>query len=69
MEIFYTIGSIEKLIEGKGERTPEEVGGLHGFNKFFKVINDLTSSEYENMNAWATSQTERIFSLAYTNHR
>ena len=58
-----------KLIEGKGERPPEDVGGLHGFNEYLTVINDPTSPEYENMNAWAASQKERAFSLKYTNHR
>lgn len=58
-----------KLIEGKGERPPEDVGGLHGFNEYLTVINDPTSPEYENMSAWAESQKERTFSLKYTNHR
>lgn len=58
-----------KLIEGKGERPPEDVGGLHGFNEYLTVINDPTSPEYENMNAWAESQKERAFSLKYANHR
>lgn len=58
-----------KLLEGKGERPPEDVGGLHGFNEYLTVINDPTSPEYENMVAWAASQKERTFSLKYTNHR
>lgn len=58
-----------KLIEGKGERPPEDVGGLHGFNEYLTVINDPTSPEYKNMHAWAESQKERTFSLKYTNHR
>ena len=58
-----------KLIEGKGERPPEDIGGLHGFNEYLTVINDPTSPEYENFMAWAESQKERAFSLKYTNHR
>lgn len=58
-----------KLLESKGERPPEDVGGLHGFNEYLTVINDPTSPEYENMHAWAASQKERTFSLKYTNHR
>lgn len=58
-----------KLLESKGERPPEDVGGLHGFNEYLTVINDPNSPEYENMHAWAESQKERTFSLEYTNHR
>lgn len=58
-----------KLIEGKGERPPEDVGGLHGFNEYLTMINNPTSLEYENFMAWAASQKERTFSLDYTNHR
>lgn len=58
-----------KLIESKGERPPEDVGGLHGFNEYLTVINDPNSAEYEHFMAWAASQKERTFSLDYTNHR
>ncbi|MER2030879.1 MAG: plasmid pRiA4b ORF-3 family protein [Solibacillus sp.] len=58
-----------KLIEGKGERPPENVGGLHGFNEYLTIINESTSPEYENVMEWAASQKERSFSLAFTNHR
>ncbi|MEK5078009.1 plasmid pRiA4b ORF-3 family protein [Solibacillus sp. FSL W7-1436] len=58
-----------KLIEGKGERPPEDVGGLHGFNEYLAMINDPNSAEDKDFMEWAASQKERNFSLAYTNHR
>lgn len=58
-----------KLLEGKGERPPEDVGGLHGFNEYLAMINDPNSAEDEDFMGWAASQKERTFSLDYTNHR
>lgn len=58
-----------KLIEGKGERPLEDVGGLHGFNEYLAMINDPNSAENEDFMEWAASQKERNFSLDYTNHR
>lgn len=58
-----------KLIESKGERPPEDVGGLYGFNEYLTIVNDKASPEYESMRAWAESQKERTFSLDYTNEQ
>lgn len=58
-----------QFIEGKGERPPEDVGGLYGFNEYLKIIKEPTSTEYENIMVWAASQKERTFSLDYTNYR
>ena len=58
-----------KFLVGKGERPPEDVGGLHGFNEYLAIIKDPSSPEYENMIAWATAQKERAFSFEYMNHR
>lgn len=58
-----------KLIESKGERPPEDVGGLYGFNEYLTIVNDKASPEYESMRAWAESQKEQTFSLDYTNEQ
>lgn len=58
-----------KLLEGKGERPPENIGGLHGFNEYLAMFNDPNSAEDEDFMEWAASQKERNFSLDYTNHR
>lgn len=44
------------LLEGNGERPPEDVGGEHGFNEYLRIVNDATDPEHENMKIWATSK-------------
>lgn len=56
------------LIEKKGERPPEDVGGEYGFNEYLSVIHNLNSPEHGMMKTWAETQKERTFSLKYTNY-
>jgi hypothetical protein len=46
-------------LDGKGERPPEDVGGVCGYMEYIRVMADDTDPEHENMKTWAKSQGER----------
>lgn len=56
-------------LDGRGERPPEDVGGIGGYMEYIRVMADDTDPEYENMKAWAESQGERKQSPEEINSR
>ena len=44
---------IPYLLEQKGERPPEDVGGEGGFEEYMRIVSDPENSEYEFMVQWA----------------
>ena len=41
------------LLERKGERPPEDVGGPEGFEEYLRIVSDPESPEYEFMLQWS----------------
>jgi hypothetical protein len=56
-------------LDGRGERPPEDVGGIGGYMEYIRVMADDTDPEHENMKAWAESQGERKQSPEEINSR
>ena len=46
-------------LDGKGERPPEDVGGVYGYMEYMRSMADDTDPEHETMKTWAKSQGER----------
>ncbi len=57
------------LLEGKGERPPEDVGGSWGYHEYKRVMANPDDPEYESMKMWSESQKERNFSCEQINDR
>ncbi len=47
------------FLGGEGERPPEDVGGLGGYESYLEIIADKEHPEYESMVEWASYQRER----------
>ncbi len=47
------------LLEGEGERPPEDVGGSWGYHEYKRIMADKNDPEHESMKVWAESQKER----------
>jgi len=47
------------LLERKGERPPEDVGGEDGFEEYMRIISDPSNEEYESIMQWAKLTKER----------
>ena len=47
------------LLERKGERPPEDVGGEGGFEEYMRIISDPSDEEYESILKWAKYTKER----------
>lgn len=57
------------FVEGKGERPPEDVGGLPGYENYLSIIEDESHPEYEEIKEWAKGQSERKLSPEQINKR
>ena len=47
------------LLDGKGKRPPEDVGGEDGFEEYLQIVADENHPDYEDMIEWASVQKER----------
>lgn len=56
-------------LEGEGNRPPEDVRGIYGYEDYLRVIGDPTDSEHEHMLNWGQSQKARDFDLNTINFR
>lgn len=48
------------LLEGNGERPPEDVGGSWGYQEYMRIMSDESDPNYEDMKTWANGQKEKI---------
>lgn len=55
------------LLESKGQRPPEDVGGESGFEEYMRVISDPDSPDHEFMIQWAKSTKPRGRSIEEIN--
>lgn len=60
---------VPTLLEGEGERPPEDVGGSWGYHEYKRIMADETDPEHESMKVWAESQKERQRSYEVINDR
>ncbi len=60
---------VPTLLEGEGERPPEDVGGSWGYHEYKRIMADETDPEHESMKVWAESQKERQRSIEVINKR
>lgn len=56
-------------VEGNGERPPEDVGGITGFENYLWVMANKNDPMHEQLKAWAENQKERQFSREKINRR
>jgi hypothetical protein len=56
-------------LEGNGERPPEDVGGVWGFEEYLRVIKNEKDPGHDDMIAWAENQKERMQSSDEVNQR
>lgn len=47
------------LLERKGERPPEDVGGDGGFEEYMRIISDRNDPEYEAILRWSETTREK----------
>lgn len=59
--------SYPRVLEGKGNRPPEDVGGEGGYEEFLKITSDPKNPDYERLNAWATEQNPKEMDLVRIN--
>ena len=52
-----------------GDAPPEDVGGIHGYAEFLRILNDLTDPEYEDTKMWAKGMRYRPLDIAEINRR
>ena len=57
------------LLERKGNRPPEDVGGLAGYEEYLKVISNPNDEEYESMLTWVESLLEEDCTIEEINRR
>ena len=57
------------LVDRKGKRPPEDVGGESGFDEYLRIISDKNDPEYEEMIIWAEGQKERDRTMDEINER
>lgn len=58
-----------KILDGEGERPPEDVGGSGGFEEYLRIMANEQDPSYEDMKLWAEGQAERKFSHEKINKR
>ncbi|UNC91237.1 plasmid pRiA4b ORF-3 family protein [Candidatus Contubernalis alkaliaceticus] len=56
-------------IMGEGNAPPEDVGGVHGYEEFLKIIADPQHEEHKSTLTWARSQWHRDFDIDIVNRR
>lgn len=56
-------------LEGNGERPPEDVGGVWGFEEYLRTMENEKHPGYNDMKAWAENQKERKLSPDKINKR
>ncbi len=56
-------------LEGDGERPPEDVGGISGYEEYRRVMADGNDPEYESMKMWSEGLKEREISAKKMNKR
>lgn len=57
------------LLEGSGERPPEDVGGSWGYQEYMRIMSDESDPDYEDMKIWSNSQKEKKLSPEEMKHR
>ncbi|MDD2431843.1 MAG: plasmid pRiA4b ORF-3 family protein [Firmicutes bacterium] len=57
------------LLDRKGHRPPEDVGGEWGYHQYLSISKDPENPDHENMKEWALSQTERDISIEEINRQ
>lgn len=58
-----------EIIDGEGERPPEDVGGSGGYEEYLRIMEDEQDPAHEDMKLWAEDQAERKFSNEKINER
>lgn len=58
-----------KILDGEGERPPEDVGGSGGYDEYLRVMANEQDPSHEDMKLWAEDQAERKFSNEKINER
>ncbi|MEQ8199448.1 MAG: plasmid pRiA4b ORF-3 family protein [Clostridiaceae bacterium] len=56
-------------IMAEGNRPPEDVGGIPGYEEYLEIINNPDHPEYKNMKRWAESQWYKDFDIDAANRR
>lgn len=56
-------------VDGAGERPPEDVGGIPGYEEYTEIMQDENHPEHESMKVWAEEQKERAISPEKMNER
>lgn len=56
-------------VDGVGERPPEDVGGIPGYEEYAEIMQNENHPEHESMKAWAEEQRERAISPEKINER
>ncbi|WP_368901814.1 plasmid pRiA4b ORF-3 family protein [Oceanobacillus oncorhynchi] len=57
------------ILDGNGERPPEDVGGLFGYKEYMEVMANENDPRYDEMKVWAESQRERKLNSEQVNRR
>lgn len=57
-----------QLLECHGERPPENIGGLHGFNEYIATLNNPNATLDDEFMEWVASQKQRPLSKPFLNH-
>lgn len=58
-----------KLLEAKGQRPPEDVGGEGGFDEYMKIVSDPDHPDHEHMLEWVRMTRSREMSVDEVNLR
>lgn len=56
-------------VMGEGNRPPEDVGGIPGYEYFLEIMSDPNHDEYESMKDWVDGQWYRDFDMELVNRR
>lgn len=56
-------------IDGNGERPPEDIGGLMGFEEYLLIMQNEQHPQYKHLKSWSENQTERVFETWKINQR
>lgn len=56
-------------LEGYGERPPEDVGGVSGFEEYLRIMANEKHPEYNDIKTWSENQIERKLSPEKINQR